>query len=156
MPKFLGASVYRLAALKGIATFKARPARIVMNGRATAGKHREDETLSEVIQRRRLLDARGRERPVLRRRDARRAPRATPGDGLFDVQISHGPKGESVKAMQKMFKGEHLPSPFIKEFLATSVTVDGDDKILIEADGEVVGTTPATFDIVPDAIPMKV
>jgi diacylglycerol kinase (ATP) len=155
MPKFLGASVYRLAALKGIATFKARPARIVMNGRATAGKHREDETLSEVSNDgvfSMLVIANGQ----FFGGGMRVAPRATPGDGLFDVQISHGPKGESVKAMQKMFKGEHLPSPFIKEFLATSVTVDGDAKILIEADGEVVGTTPATFDIVPDAIPMKV
>ncbi|MEX2555940.1 MAG: diacylglycerol kinase family protein [Actinomycetota bacterium] len=155
MPKFLGASVYRLAALKGIATFKARPARIVMNGRETRGKHREDETLSEVSNDgvfSMLVVANGQ----FFGGGMRVAPRATPGDGLFDVQISHGPKGESVKAMQKMFKGEHLPSPFIKEFLATSVTVDGDDKILIEADGEVVGTTPATFDIVPDAIPMKV
>ncbi|MGH2785826.1 MAG: hypothetical protein ACRDJ1_11235, partial [Actinomycetota bacterium] len=66
------------------------------------------------------------------------------------------PKGESVKAMQKMFKGAHIPSPYIQEFLATSVTVHDEDRILIEADGEVVGTTPATFDIVPDAIPMKV
>ena len=155
MPKFLGASVYRLAALKGIATFKARPARIVMNGRVTAGKHREDETLSEISNDgvfSMLVVANGQ----FFGGGMRVAPRATPGDGLFDVQISHGPKGESVKAMQKMFKGEHLPSPFIKEFLATSVTVDGDDRILIEADGEVVGTTPATFDIVPDAIPMKV
>ena len=155
MPKFLGASVYRLAALKGIATFKARPARIVMNGRSTAGKHREDETLSEVSNDgvfSMLVVANGQ----FFGGGMRVAPRATPGDGLFDVQISHGPKGESVKAMQKMFKGEHLPSPFIKEFLATSVTVEGSDRILIEADGEVVGTTPATFDIVPDAVPMKV
>jgi diacylglycerol kinase (ATP) len=155
MPKFLGASVYRLAALKGIATFKARPAHIVMNGRATAGKHREDETLAEVSNDgvfSMLVVANGQ----FFGGGMRVAPRATPGDGLFDVQISHGPKGESVKAMQKMFKGEHLPSPFIKEFLATSVTVDGHDRILIEADGEVVGTTPATFDIAPDAIPMKV
>jgi diacylglycerol kinase (ATP) len=84
------------------------------------------------------------------------APRAVPGDGLFDVQVSHGPRGEAVKAMQKMFKGEHIPNPNIKEYLAASVTVAGEQPILIEADGEVVGTTPATFDLVGDAIPMKV
>ncbi|MCI0635546.1 MAG: sphingosine kinase, partial [Actinobacteria bacterium] len=85
------------------------------------------------------------------------APRAVPGDGLFDVQLSHGPRGEVVKAMQKTFRGEHIPSPFIQEYLASRVTIDAAaDPILIEADGEVVGTTPATFDIVPGAIPMKV
>ena len=84
------------------------------------------------------------------------APRAVPGDGLFDVQISHGPKGEAVKAMQKMFKGEHIPSPYIQEYLAARVRVESAHPILIEADGEVVGTTPATFEIVAAAIPMKV
>lgn len=155
MPKFLGGSVYRLAALKGIATFKPRAARIAMNGRETRGKHREDETLSELEREgvfSMLVVANGQ----FFGGGMRVAPRATPGDGLFDVQISHGPKGESVKAMQKMFKGEHIPSPNIQEYLATRVSVDGSDKILIEADGEVVGTTPATFDIVPNAIPMKV
>ena len=84
------------------------------------------------------------------------APRAVPGDGLFDVQLSHGPRGEAVKAMQKMFRGEHIPNPYIQEFLGSRVEVAGDEPILIEADGEVVGTTPAVFDIVPGAIPMKV
>lgn len=155
MPKMLGGRVYKLAALKGIATFKPRSARITMNGRTTRGKHREDETLADVEHAgvfSMLVVANGQ----FFGGGMRVAPRATPGDGLFDVQISHGPKGESVKAMQKMFKGAHIPSPYIREFLATSVTVHDEDKILIEADGEVVGTTPATFDIVPDAIPMKV
>ena len=155
MPKFLGGSVYRLAALKAIATFKPRSARISMNGRTTRGKHREDETLAELERDgtfSMLVVANGQ----FFGGGMRVAPRATPGDGLFDVQISHGPRGEAVKAMQKMFKGEHIPSPHIAEYLATRVTVEGDTEILIEADGEVVGTTPATFDIIPDAIPMKV
>lgn len=155
MPKFLGASVYRIAALKGIATFKPRAARIRMNGRETRGKHREDEALG-ALERSGVFSMLVVANGQFFGGGMRVAPRATPGDGLFDVQISHGPRGESVKAMQKMFKGEHLPNPHIQEFLATSVTVDEEDRILIEADGEVVGTTPATFDIVPDAIPMKV
>ncbi|MGH2725976.1 MAG: diacylglycerol/lipid kinase family protein [Actinomycetota bacterium] len=155
MPKWLGASVYKIAALKGIARFKPRAARIEMYGRETRGKHREDETLAELTRDgtfSMLVVANGQ----FFGGGMRVAPRAVPGDGLFDVQVSHGPKGESVKAMQKMFKGEHIPSPFIQEFLATRVVVEGDDSILIEADGEVVGTTPAMFEIVPDAIPMKV
>ena len=155
MPKFLGPRVYKLAALKAIVGFKPKVGTIAMHGRTTRGKHGEDETLSG-------LDHDGVFSMVVVANGQffgggmRVAPRAVPGDGLFDVQISHGPRGEAVKAMQKMFKGEHIPSPFIKEYLAASVTVSGEKPILIEADGEVVGTTPATFDIVADAIPMKV
>ena len=155
MPKFLGASVYRLAALKTIARFKPHSARIAMQGRETRGKHREDETLSELTRDgtfSMLVVANGQ----FFGGGMRVAPRAVPGDGLFDVQISHGPRGEAVKAMQKMFKGEHIPNPHIQEYLAARITVEGDDPVLIEADGEVVGTTPATFEIVAGAIPMKV
>lgn len=155
MPKFLGGQVYRLAALKTIAKFKPPSAPIAIHGRTTRGKHGEDETLTD-------LDRDGTFSMVVVANGQffgggmRVAPRAVPGDGLFDVQISHGPRGEAVKAMQKMFKGEHIPSPHIQEYLASTVTVGGENPILIEADGEVVGTTPATFEIVADAIPMKV
>ena len=155
MPKFLGGSVYRLAALKTIARFKPKSAQIRMRGRTTRGKHGEDETLADIDHDgtfSMLVVANGQ----FFGGGMQVTPRAVPGDGLFDVQISHGPRGESVKAMQKMFRGQHIPSPYIKEFLAARVAVEGNDPVLIEADGEVVGTTPATFDIVPDAIPMKV
>jgi diacylglycerol kinase (ATP) len=155
MPKFLGRRVYKLAAIKAIAGFRPKAARIAMTGRTTRGKHGEDETLSD-------LDHDGTFSMLVVANGQffgggmRVAPRAVPGDGLFDVQVSHGPRGEAVKAMQKMFRGEHIPSPYIKEFLATHVSVAGNQPILIEADGEVVGTTPATFEIVSAAIPMKV
>jgi YegS/Rv2252/BmrU family lipid kinase len=155
MPKFLGPRVYKLAALKTIARFKPKNAAIAIHGRTTRGKHGEDETLTDLTHDETfsmVVVANGQ----FFGGGMRVAPRAVPGDGLFDVQISHGSRGEAVKAMQKMFKGEHIPSPFIKEYLAATVAVSGPNPILIEADGEVVGTTPATFDILPDAIPMKV
>jgi len=155
MPKFLGGQVYRLAALKTIAKFKPPDAPVSLHGRTTRGKHGEDETLSDLKRDgtfSMVVVANGQ----FFGGGMRVAPRAVPGDGLFDVQISHGPRGEAVKAMQKMFKGDHIPSPHIQEYLASSVSIGGEKPILIEADGEVVGVTPATFEIVADAIPMKV
>jgi diacylglycerol kinase (ATP) len=155
MPKWLGSGVYRVAALKTIARFKPKAASIAIHGRETRGKHGEDETLHDLSRDgtfSMLVVANGQ----FFGGGMRVAPRAVPGDGLFDVQVSHGPKGEAVKAMQKMFKGEHIPNPNINEYLAARVSVQGEHAILIEADGEVVGTTPATFDLVADAIPMKV
>ena len=155
MPKFLGARVYKLAAVKTIAGFKPKNGRVTIHGRTTRGKHGEDETLSDLVREgtySMVVVANGQ----FFGGGMRVAPRAVPGDGLFDIQISHGPRGEAVKAMQKMFKGEHIPSPHILEYLGSTVTVDADKPTLIEADGEVVGTTPATFEIVADAIPMKI
>jgi diacylglycerol kinase (ATP) len=155
LPRALGGSVYRLAALATIARFRPKAARIVLHGRPTRGKHREDETLGEVVREgpfSMLVVANGQ----FFGGGMRVAPRAVPGDGLFDVQVSHGPRTEAIRALRKMFRGEHVPSPYIAEFLATRVQVEGDEPILVEADGEVLGSTPATFDVVPACLPLKV
>jgi diacylglycerol kinase family enzyme len=58
--------------------------------------------------------------------------------------------------LTKIAKGTHIPSKFVLEYLADSMTIASEQPILIEADGEVLGSTPATFDVVADAIPLKI
>jgi YegS/Rv2252/BmrU family lipid kinase len=84
------------------------------------------------------------------------APKAHPGDGKFDVLIQKGTKGDYIKGITKVFKAEHLPSPVIKEFHAQRVEVTTAKPLQVEADGEVLGFTPATFEIVPDALNLKI
>jgi diacylglycerol kinase family enzyme len=84
------------------------------------------------------------------------APRAIPSDGLLDVLVFTGPKTETAKTARKMFKGEHVPHKSIGEYLVTRLMVDSDRAILVEADGEVIGTTPATFEVYPEALALKV
>jgi YegS/Rv2252/BmrU family lipid kinase len=84
------------------------------------------------------------------------SPRSYPGDGLLDVQISTGPKSEAFTLIQKIYRGEHLPHPHIKEMRGRSITVDSDRPLPIEGDGEVLGTTPATFTVIPEVISLKI
>jgi YegS/Rv2252/BmrU family lipid kinase len=84
------------------------------------------------------------------------APKAAPTDGLLDVQIEHARKREAIAMMPKVFKGEHLPHPDIEEFKRVRCHVTADRPLRIEADGEVLGHTPATFEVLKDLINLKV
>ncbi|MFT5222044.1 MAG: diacylglycerol kinase (ATP) [Glaciecola sp.] len=84
------------------------------------------------------------------------APRALPDDQSLNVQIWRGGRKELLPSLLKARTGEHLPSPNIREFQSGKVSVDSAEPMLIEADGEVLGTTPATFDLLPKALNIKV
>ena len=84
------------------------------------------------------------------------APKAAPTDGLLDIQVEHARKREAIAIMPKVFKGEHLPHPDIEEFKRVKCSVTSDRPLLIEADGEVLGHTPARFEVLRDVIRLKV
>ena len=84
------------------------------------------------------------------------APKAAPTDGLLDIQVEHARKREAISIMPKIFKGEHLPHPDIEEFKRVRCSVESDRPLLIEADGEVLGHTPARFEVLRDIIRLKV
>jgi len=84
------------------------------------------------------------------------SPRSYPGDGTLDVLVFKGPKSDSFTLLPKIYRGEHLPHDHVDEYrVKTSLTVEADRPLPIEADGEVLGSTPATFEILPHAILMK-
>ena len=82
-------------------------------------------------------------------------PKADPADGIFDVQIHFGTKVDYVRALPKVYKGTHIPHPRIREERARTVTVECDPVGLIEADGEVLGHTPARFRVLPAALQLR-
>lgn len=84
------------------------------------------------------------------------APKAAPTDGLLDVQIEHAHKREAIAIMPKVYKGQHIPHPDIFEAKRVRLSVESDRPLLIEADGEVLGETPASFDLLKEAIHLKV
>lgn len=84
------------------------------------------------------------------------APRALPDDGRFNVQIFHGQRSQLFMMTTKIYRGEHLPHPDITEYNSERVTFAPGDPMLIEADGELLGTTPATFTLLPRAVRLKV
>jgi diacylglycerol kinase (ATP) len=84
------------------------------------------------------------------------SPGSQPDDGAFDVLVMKGPKSDSFTTIPKVYRGAHLPDPDIVELTAAHVRVDADRPLPIEADGEVLGTTPATFELLLRPLRLKV
>ena len=84
------------------------------------------------------------------------SPKSDPGDCLLDVLVMTGPKSDSFTTLPKVYRGTHLPHRNIAELRAGQVHVDADRPFPVEADGEVLGTTPASFGIIPSCVRLKV
>jgi len=84
------------------------------------------------------------------------SPKSRPDDGVVDVLAMVGPKIDAFTMLPKIYKGTHLPHRDIAETRAATVRLDADPPLLIEADGELLGTTPATVEVVQGAIRVKV
>jgi diacylglycerol kinase (ATP) len=84
------------------------------------------------------------------------SPRSYPGDAVLDVLVFKGPKTDSFTFLPKIYRGEHIPHDHIEEFrVKRALTIEAERPLPIEADGEILGSTPATFEVVPHAIRMK-
>jgi YegS/Rv2252/BmrU family lipid kinase len=84
-------------------------------------------------------------------------PNAKPDDGVFDVLlIGDVTKRDLVQTLPKIYRGTHLPHPKVEELRGRTVRVDAEIPLPIELDGEQPGSTPATFQVVPDALRLRV
>jgi len=83
-------------------------------------------------------------------------PHAAMDDGKLDV-IVLGNFGvlEVLTNTPKIYNGTHLSHPKISEYRGTMVKVESKQRILIEADGELIGEGPPTFRIVPAALRLR-
>lgn len=84
------------------------------------------------------------------------APRALPDDGLFNILAFTGSRSQVFTLSPKLFQGEHLPNPQIAEWQSAEVRVAPADPMLVEADGEMLGRTPATFSVVRTPLTLKI
>ena len=88
----------------------------------------------------------------------RLSPRSFPGDGVLDALVFTGPRSDAYRLLPKIFRhGDHLPHPNIKELRARlKVAVRASRPMPVVADGRYLGTTPVTFQMVPQQILLKV
>jgi YegS/Rv2252/BmrU family lipid kinase len=85
------------------------------------------------------------------------APEASPDDGRFDVLlIGDLTKRDLLLTLPKTYRGSHLPHPKAELLRAANVTIDGPQPVPIQLDGEQPGTTPASFEVVPRALRVRV
>lgn len=84
-------------------------------------------------------------------------PAAEPDDGLFDVlTIGDLTKRDLLLTLPKTYRGRHLPHPKAELLRGRAVTVEADEPLPVELDGEQPGTTPARFEIVRDGLRVRV
>ena len=139
LPRFLGPAMYGVAFMLTLPRFKQLTAKITLDDQTYDGP------LTDLVVAIGKVFGGG----------MRVAPIADPSDGLFDVQIHWGTKVDYVRGLPKVYKGTHIPHPRIREERAAMIAIDCDPVGLIEADGEVLGTTPARFAILPSAIRLR-
>lgn len=83
----------------------------------------------------------------------RMAPQARIDDGMLEVVII-GDIGRlrGIRSLPLLYRGTHNRLAEVEFATARRVEVEGEIPIGVEADGELVGTTPAIFEILPGAL----
>jgi len=80
-------------------------------------------------------------------------PEADLSDGLFEVLIVGDiNKFDLIQSLPRAYLGIPLNHPKISMEKASSVTIESDQRVLIQADGELLGEAPARFEIIPSAL----
>jgi diacylglycerol kinase (ATP) len=81
------------------------------------------------------------------------APQAELGDSLLDVVIiGNMGKFELLKEFPTVYKGTHIYHPKVRIKKATHVTIESPEPMLVHADGELLGESPASFWVMPAAL----
>lgn len=84
------------------------------------------------------------------------SPKSRADDGLLDLLVLIGPKSDAFAVVPRVYRGTHLPHRNIMELQGRRIVIDTETPLPVEADGELLGTTPATFDVLPRLVTVKV
>jgi YegS/Rv2252/BmrU family lipid kinase len=85
------------------------------------------------------------------------APRAVPDDGVFDVVVFGDiARFEALRSINDIYSAKHLVNPKVSTWQSAEVRVSSAERVLIDVDGEMCGTLPAVFTVVPKAIQLVV
>lgn len=80
-------------------------------------------------------------------------PQANPADGLFEVTfIAKMNMLHILRSVPKLFNGKLNRISKVRAIRGEKIYIDADTPLLLEADGEVLGANPFSFEIIPNAI----
>lgn len=81
------------------------------------------------------------------------APMASVNDGVLDLAvIGDISLPNFLKAVPSVLRGQHLSNPHWSHYTMTNARVSSATPALVQLDGEICGTSPAEFSIVPGAL----
>jgi diacylglycerol kinase (ATP) len=85
------------------------------------------------------------------------APKAKVSDSLLDVvMVGDMGKFELIKEIPTVYKGTHIYHPKVRMVKAKRITISSPERLLVHADGELLGESPATFWVMPAALKLVV
>lgn len=80
-------------------------------------------------------------------------PSAVYHDGKLDMTvITNMPKWKMVVSLPKLQSGAHVHMREVQTFTASTITIQSEPPVFIDADGEYIGTTPLELAILPQQI----
>lgn len=80
------------------------------------------------------------------------APHASITDGLLDVVVIKKTDVQNLaNIFISIFSGNHINHPSVKYFKTNKITLDSNELVELDIDGEYGGRLPATFEVVPNA-----
>lgn len=84
------------------------------------------------------------------------SPRSQPSDGQLELLVFTGRKTDSFTMLPRVYRGRHVPHRNIVELTGRRFRIESASALDVEADGEVLGTTPVSIDVLPGALTLKV
>jgi YegS/Rv2252/BmrU family lipid kinase len=81
------------------------------------------------------------------------APKAEPDDGELDLVIFGDiARFEAIRSINDIYKADHVKNPKVTGWRSSRVEVTSVERVLIDVDGEMCGTLPAVFEVLPRAL----
>ena len=140
MPRFVGRARYVIAGVASSRAMRPVPVRVELDHTT-----REDEVCQVLVANGQFFGS-----------GLRVAPRALPDDGRLTVQTWATGPVDVVRELPRVRVGEHLERPDIREWQSTRVVVTpAGAPMPVEVDGEPIGTTPATIDLLPAVVSLS-
>lgn len=85
------------------------------------------------------------------------APGARLDDGLFQVVLIRPvSRTELLRVLPLVYQGRHVTHPAVEILAARTVTVTASAPLPVQAEGELLGTTPVTFTLEPQRVALAV
>jgi diacylglycerol kinase (ATP) len=138
MPRLVGNTLpFVLSLLKTLPTYRNKDIRMNIDGREESRR-----VLSVVVSNGAYFGG-----------GMRIAPQADLSDHSLDVlTIGDVGKAELLQVFPRVYKGTHVTHPKVRMGKAQRVTIECDKRMLLQADGELLGEGPVTFQILPAAL----
>jgi diacylglycerol kinase family enzyme len=79
----------------------------------------------------------------------KQCPQAKPDDGLLDVTIvDHATIPVVIANIHRLFNGQFIQRKEVTQYQTKHLDIEASNNLLVEADGELLGKTPATINII--------